>query len=73
MPGRTKVLDIIQFFPPKASCFLVIPLVDWGRDGAQERSMKQEVGTEHNIWKNDIAPGHNVNRLKTHPEVAEQP
>ena len=54
MPGRTKVLDIIQFFPPKASYFLVIPLVDCrgnivGRDGAQERSMKQEVGTEHHI------------------------
>ena len=47
MLGRTKGLDIIQFFPPKASYFLVIPLVDCrgnivGPYGAEERSMKQE-------------------------------
>ena len=47
MLGRTKGLDIIQFFPPKASYFLVIPLVDCrgnivGLDGPEERSMKQE-------------------------------
>ena len=64
-------MDIIQFFPPKANYFLVIPLVDCrgntvGPDGAEERSMKQVGrGTEHNLWKNDIAPGHNVNRLKS--------
>ena len=47
MLGRTKGLDIIQYFPPKASYFLVSPLVDCrgnivGPDGAEERSMKQE-------------------------------
>ena len=47
MLGRIKRLDIIQYFPPKASCFLVIPLEDCrgnvvGPDGAEERSMKQE-------------------------------
>ena len=37
-----------------------------GLDGAEERSMKQEgSGAEHNLWKNDIAPEHNVNRLKS--------
>ena len=45
--GRIKGLDIIQYFPPKASYFLVVSpeycrgnLV--GLDGAQEKSMKQE-------------------------------
>ena len=47
MLGRTKGLDIIQYFPPKASYFLVIPLEDCrgnivGPDGAEERSKKQE-------------------------------
>ena len=48
MLGRTKGLDIIQFFPPKASYFLVIPLEDCrgntvGPDGAEgRRSMRQE-------------------------------
>ena len=71
MLGRTKVLDIIHFFPPKASYFLVVPLVDCrgnivGPDGAEERSMKQEGrGAEHNLWNNDIAPEHNLNRLKS--------
>ena len=64
-------MDIIQFFPPKANYFLVIPLVDCignivGPDGAEERSIKQEGrGAEHNLWKNDRAPEHNVNRLKS--------
>ena len=64
-------MGILQFFPPKASYFLVIPLVDCrgniaGPDGAEERSMKQEGrGEEHNLWKNDIAPEHNVNQLKS--------
>ena len=45
MLGRTKGLDIIQFFSPKASYFFVIPLEDCrgnivGLDGAEERSMK---------------------------------
>ena len=71
MLGRTKGLDTIQYFPPKASYFLVIPIEDCrgnivGLDGAEERSMKQEgSGAEHSLWKNDIAPGHNVNRLKS--------
>ena len=47
MLGRTKGLDIIQYFPPKASYFLVIPLEDCrgnivGPDGTEERSKKQE-------------------------------
>ena len=46
MLGRTKGLDIIQFFSPKASYFFVIPLDCRGNivglDGAEERSMKQE-------------------------------
>ena len=47
MLGRIKGLDIIQYFPPKASYFLVISLEDctgniMGPDGAEERSMKQE-------------------------------
>ena len=46
MLGRTKGLDTIQYFPPKASYFLVIPIEDCrgnivGLDGAEERSMKQ--------------------------------
>ena len=40
-------MDIIQYFPPKASYFLVVPLEDCrgntvGPDGAKEKSMKQE-------------------------------
>ena len=53
---RTKGLDIIQYFPPKARYFLVIPLEDCrgnivGPDGAEERGMKQEgrAGAEHNL------------------------
>ena len=47
MLGRIKRLDIIQYFPPKASYFLVIPIEDCrgnivGPDGAEERRMKQE-------------------------------
>ena len=49
MLGRTKGLDIIQYFPPKASYFLFITLEDCrgnivGPGGAEERSMKQEEG-----------------------------
>ena len=37
-----------------------------GLDGAEERSTKQEGrGVEHNLSKNDIAPEHNVNQLKS--------
>jgi hypothetical protein len=40
-------LDIIEYFPPKASYFLVVSPEDCrgnlvGLDGAQEKSMKQE-------------------------------
>ena len=47
MLGRTKGLDIIQYFPPKASYFLLVPLEECrgnivGPDGAEEGSMKQE-------------------------------
>ena len=43
--GRIRGLDIIEYFPPKASYFLVVSpedcsLVDL--DWAQEKSMKQE-------------------------------
>ena len=61
-------MDIIQYFLAKASYILVIPLEDCrgnivGLDGAEERSMKREGrGAEHNLWKNDIAPEHNVDR-----------
>ena len=47
MLGRIKGVDIIQYFPPKASYFLVVSpeycrdnIV--GLDGDEERSMKQE-------------------------------
>ena len=33
------------------------------RKGARNR--KEGGGAEHNLWKNDIAPEHNVNRLKS--------
>ena len=47
MLGRIKGVDIIQYFPPKASYFLVVSPADFrgnivGPDGAEERSMKQE-------------------------------
>ena len=47
MLGRIRGLDIIQYFPPKASYFLVVSQEDCrgnivGQDGAEERSMKQE-------------------------------
>jgi len=56
---------------PRASYFLVVPPEDCrgnivGPDGAQEKSMKQEgKGAGHNFGKNDIAQGHNINRLKS--------
>ena len=44
--GRIRGLDIIEYFPPKASYFLVVSPEDCrnlvGLDGAQEKSMKQE-------------------------------
>ena len=55
MLGRIKGLDIIQYFPPKASYFLVIPLEDCTGNimdlgGAEERSVKQDgKGAEHNL------------------------
>ena len=59
MLGRINRLDIIQYFPPKVSYFLVVPKEDCrdnivGPDGAQERSMKQE-------GKRGRAQGHNIN------------
>ena len=47
MLGRIKGLDIIQYFPPQASYFLVVSPEDCtgnlvGLDGAQAKSMKQE-------------------------------
>ena len=47
MLGRIRGLDITQYFPPKASYFLVVPPEDCrgnivGPDGAEERSVKQE-------------------------------
>ena len=47
MLGRIKELDIIQYFFPKATYFLVVPPEDCrgnivGLDRAEERSMKQE-------------------------------
>ena len=47
MPEYLEGLDIIQYFPPKASYFLVAPSEDCrgntvGLKGAQEKSMKQE-------------------------------
>ena len=46
--GRIRGLNIIEYFPPKASYFLVVSPEDCrnlvGLDGAQERSMKQEGG-----------------------------
>ena len=45
--GRIRELDIIEYFPPKASYFLVVPPEDCrgniiGPDGVEERSVKQE-------------------------------
>ena len=45
--GRIRGLDILEYFPPKASYFLVVSPEDCrgslvGLDGAQEKSMKQE-------------------------------
>ena len=47
MLGGIEGLNIIQYFPPKASYFLVVCPEDCrgnlvGLDGAQEKSMKQE-------------------------------
>ena len=56
MLGRIKGLDIIQYFPPKASYFLVVPPEDCrgntvGPDGAEERSMKQEGRRQSTIFE----------------------
>ena len=45
--GRIRGLNIIEYFPPKASYFLVVSPEDCrgnlvGLEGAQEKSMKQE-------------------------------
>ena len=47
MLGRIRGLDIIEFFLPKATYFMVVSSEDCrgnlvGLDGAQEKSMKQE-------------------------------
>ena len=47
MLGRIEGLNIIQYFPPKASYFLVASPEDCrgntvGRDGAEGRSIEQE-------------------------------
>ena len=69
MQGRIKGLNIIQYFPPKASYFLVVPLEDCrgnivGPDGAEERSMKQE-GRRQSTTFERIAQEHKVNQLKS--------
>ena len=71
-PEYLEGLDIIQYFPPKVSYFLVVLPEDCrrnivSRDGAQEKSMKQDRrGAGHNFWKNDIAQEHNINSLMSH-------
>ena len=45
LQGRIRGLDIIEYFPPKASYFLVVSPEDCrgnlvGLDGAQEKNMK---------------------------------
>ena len=56
---------------PRASYFLIVPPEDCrgnilGPEGAQEKSMKQEGrGQGTTFEKNDIAQGHNVNKLKS--------
>ena len=45
--GRIRGLDIIEFFLPKSTYFMVVSSEDCrgnlvGLDGAQEKSMKQE-------------------------------
>ena len=56
MLGRIKGLNIIEYFPPKASYFLVVPPEDCrgnivGPDGAEERSMKQEGRRQSTIFE----------------------
>ena len=68
MLGRIKRLDIIEYFSPKASCFLVVSPEDCrgslvGLDGAREKSMKQEGrGQSTNFEKNNIAQGYKEQR-----------
>ena len=54
MLGRIKGVDIIQYFPPKASYFPVVSPEDFrgnivGPDGAEERSVKRGKEAEHNL------------------------
>ena len=53
MLGRIKG---IQYFPPKASYFLVVPPEDCrgnivGPDGAEERSLTQEGGGQSTVFE----------------------
>ena len=69
MLGTIKGLDIIQYFPPKSSYFLIVPPEDCrgntvGLDGAEERSMKQE-GRRQSTTFERIAQEHKVNQLKS--------
>ena len=62
--GRIRELDIIEYFSPKASYFLVVSPEDCrgnfvGLDGAQAKSKKQEGRGQ------SIAQGYNVNQLKS--------
>ena len=69
MLGTIKGLDIIQYFPPKSSYFLIVPLEDCrgntvGLDGAEERSMKQEGRRQRRTFE-IIAQEHKVNQLQS--------
>ena len=65
MPEYLEGLDIIQYFPLKGQlfCFYIQKIVEatmW----AQEKSMEQEGRGQGTTFENDIAQGHNINRLK---------
>ena len=56
MLGRIRGLDITQYFPPKASYFLVVSPEDCrgnlvGLDGTQEKNMKQEGGGQSTTFE----------------------
>ena len=56
MLGRIRGLDIIEYFPPKASYFLVVSPEDCrgnfvGLDGAQEKRMKEEGRGQSTIFE----------------------
>ena len=61
-PEYLEGLDIIQYFPPKGQLFSSHCGPSWGWGKEHETVGK---GAEHNLWKNDIAQGHNVNQLKS--------